>query len=175
MSRKCFALMLLCGWSTLSDCVRVSDNTSDAGSAAPTSCGDAVVDINEQCDDGNDDATDSCVNCSVAKCGDGYLSTSEECDPTVEGWRASCSDSCTRTFYGECPSAGCVFDDDGTEVPCGSKGKYCSPICTRDSDCPSMPGYKIECAFAYQCTIRCTSDECPHGMHCIEGDHCGYR
>lgn len=46
-------------------------------------CGDGMVDTmeGEQCDDGNTDSSDSCVNCKHAFCGDGVLHLGhEECD-----------------------------------------------------------------------------------------------
>lgn len=173
MLRNQFSLALFGSVMVLSGCARQFDAAPDASSALST-CGDGIVDIGEQCDDGNDDTNDNCVSCSTASCGDGYVSASEECDPAVPELQKLCSNQCKRTFYGTCPADGCRFGDDPTEVPCGTAGKYCSPICTRDSDCPSMPGYRIECAYAYQCTIRC-SGGCPTGMHCIDDDHCGYR
>ncbi|NOZ43695.1 MAG: DUF4215 domain-containing protein [bacterium] len=45
-------------------------------------CGDGIVNGNEQCDDGNNDNTDNCLNtCILAYCGDGYLKDNfEQCD-----------------------------------------------------------------------------------------------
>ncbi len=140
--------------------------------APPAKCGDGTVAANEQCDDGNEDTTDDCVDCKVARCDDGYVKSSEECDPAAPGWSAICSALCTRTTYGICPSSGCQIN--GEEIPCASAGAYCSPICTQSSDCPPIPGYQIECTGSFQCTIRC-SGGCPNGMHCIGGDHCGYK
>ncbi|MFA6603612.1 MAG: IPT/TIG domain-containing protein [Patescibacteria group bacterium] len=46
------------------------------------SCGDGVKNTGEQCDDGNSDAADGCVNCKNAVCGDGFVSAArgEQCD-----------------------------------------------------------------------------------------------
>ncbi|HEX4353357.1 MAG TPA: DUF4215 domain-containing protein, partial [Polyangiales bacterium] len=47
-------------------------------------CGDGITQSNEECDDGNSDDSDGCVNCKNARCGDGYVRTSTEtCDPGV--------------------------------------------------------------------------------------------
>jgi cysteine-rich repeat protein len=154
------------------DCQSGMECISGRCTTAPPRCGDGIVSLTEQCDDGNQDESDDCVDCLVALCGDGYVKASEECDPAAPGWEGLCSSLCTRTLYGICPVSGCKFG--GEEVPCGSAGAYCSPICTQDSDCPPMPGHRIECAGTFQCTIRCSSG-CPNGMHCINGDHCGYR
>lgn len=45
-------------------------------------CGNTVVEMGEDCDDGNDDNTDACVAmCKAATCGDTFLQTGvEECD-----------------------------------------------------------------------------------------------
>lgn len=56
-------------------------------------CGDAVVEGNEECDDGasnSDTAADACrVDCSMAACGDGVVDTGEECDGVNQ-----CDDNC---------------------------------------------------------------------------------
>ena len=48
----------------------------------PESCGDGIVNGEEQCDDGNDDETDDCRNsCEHYQCGDGIKhSRREQCD-----------------------------------------------------------------------------------------------
>lgn len=49
--------------------------------AEPDLCGNGVVDPGEGCDDGDDDAFDSCVDCAVAACGDGFVRAAvETCD-----------------------------------------------------------------------------------------------
>ncbi|MBT6176155.1 MAG: DUF4215 domain-containing protein, partial [Deltaproteobacteria bacterium] len=65
-------------------------------------CGDGVVDKPvEECDDGNQDNTDSCTNdCSIARCGDAIVQQGEEdCDDA----NTSNTDACTNT----CKSARC--------------------------------------------------------------------
>ena len=48
----------------------------------PPACGDAVLDDDEECDDGNRDDTDDCTNaCTLATCGDNIVwAGQEECD-----------------------------------------------------------------------------------------------
>jgi len=57
-------------------------STSSSTSTGPTGeCGNAVIDIGEECDDGNDIDADTCTNaCTNPECGDGVLHADEECD-----------------------------------------------------------------------------------------------
>lgn len=59
-----------------------AEDWDDISCRAPGSCGDGVLDSGEECDDGNDDSTDSCtVECTSNICGDGYIYAGEEsCD-----------------------------------------------------------------------------------------------
>ncbi|XP_043931209.1 acetylcholinesterase collagenic tail peptide-like [Protopterus annectens] len=46
-------------------------------------CGDGKIQVEneEQCDDGNNDSSDDCIDCKLAVCGDGHVHTGvEECD-----------------------------------------------------------------------------------------------
>ncbi|XP_013382092.1 acetylcholinesterase collagenic tail peptide [Lingula anatina] len=46
-------------------------------------CGDGVLDreLGEECDDGNEDTGDFCVNCRLSYCGDGFINKyAEQCD-----------------------------------------------------------------------------------------------
>jgi len=73
---------------------------------APGSCGDGVVDDGEECDDGNDDSSDSCtVECTSNVCGDGYIYGGEEscdeggdngvmCESSYGSTCAYCNDNC---------------------------------------------------------------------------------
>ncbi len=57
--------------------------SASASSGGPDPvCGDANLDPGEQCDDGDDDNNDACLDtCEVATCGDGFLYAAlEECD-----------------------------------------------------------------------------------------------
>jgi cysteine-rich repeat protein/predicted outer membrane repeat protein len=59
-------------------------------------CGDALVEVSEECDDGNSANTDACLNtCVEASCGDGYLQTGvEECDDSNTDDGDGCSSAC---------------------------------------------------------------------------------
>jgi cysteine-rich repeat protein len=80
------------------NCTTRNDNgCSDACRVIPFTCGDGVLDIGEECDDGDADSTDDCVVCRNAACGDGAVRQGvEECDDrnTVSG--DGCSALCER-------------------------------------------------------------------------------
>ncbi len=79
-------------------------------------CGNGSVDDGEECDDGNDDSTDSCTaQCKVNICGDGYLESGvEECDEGSDNG-AGCSSS-----YGST----CTYCSTSCSVVSAS-GTYC--------------------------------------------------
>ncbi|EKD42605.1 MAG: hypothetical protein ACD_73C00085G0001, partial [uncultured bacterium] len=70
---------------------------------ASASCRDGIIQNNEQCDDGNNIDTDSCLsNCQTARCGDGFIQASiETCDDSnttdLDGCSASCIVETTTT------------------------------------------------------------------------------
>ncbi|EYF06985.1 DUF4215 domain-containing protein [Chondromyces apiculatus] len=63
---------------------------------APASCGNGLLDGNEECDDGNDDDTDACLGtCRIATCGDSVIQTGVEgCDDGNPGSGDGCSSAC---------------------------------------------------------------------------------
>jgi len=74
-------------------------------------CGNGIIETGEDCDDGNTDETDDCLNdCSDASCGDGHVHTGvEECDDASpfcldcaltapSGW-IECTDSSGNTVF----------------------------------------------------------------------------
>lgn len=98
-----------------------------------STCGDSVVDANEECDDGNDVSTDSCTtSCKTNVCGDAYLNSGvEECDQgadngggcasAYESTCTACSTQCKYTISsGEYCGDGVMNGDeycDGSEIP----------------------------------------------------------
>lgn len=61
-------------------------------------CGNAIIEWNEQCDDGNNDNTDNCLNsCLINICGDGYIETNhEQCDDgNLDNWDG-CNSLCRQ-------------------------------------------------------------------------------
>jgi cysteine-rich repeat protein len=108
-------------------------------------CGDAIVDGNEQCDDGDfNGAPGACVdNCEGAPeeqvlarcseqcllnvlCGDGYIVSPEECDDGNTENGDGCSSVCTRES--ECGNGIVEQGEDCDDGPSGSDS--CNPNCT---------------------------------------------
>ena len=67
--------------STLDITTSELDTSSSSGAPDPF-CGDTMLDPDEECDDGNADNTDACVEgCKSATCGDGFVHAgTEDCD-----------------------------------------------------------------------------------------------
>jgi len=103
-------------------------------------CGDSNVDNGEECDDGNDDSTDACVNCFIARCGDGVLATTEDCDDGNNVGGDGCDRNCAVEQCGddkldegeECE----VDDEQGCTTSCKTSGhRSCSPTECAWSEC----------------------------------------
>ena len=81
------------------------------------SCGDGVVQPNEQCDDGNADNSDACAGCMNASCGDGFVQMGvEDCDDGNAEDNDACVASCVNASCGD----GFVYEgeeqcDDGND------------------------------------------------------------
>lgn len=72
----------VCGDDLVSTTDQECAGTCTAGRCVGALCGDGREQEGEECDDGNDDDTDACVEgCATATCGDGFLREGvEECD-----------------------------------------------------------------------------------------------
>lgn len=139
------------------------DGDGDTGDG---SCGDAVVDVGEECDLGpaNSDAGTCTTSCQVAECGDGLVFEGfEECDDgnTSNGDKcinacklASCGDGHVQLGVEEC--------DDGNE----DNADGCTTTCT-----PGLCGDGIVQA-GEQCDDgnNITTDECPACQLAFCGD-----
>lgn len=98
----------------------------------PADCGNAIVESNEVCDDGNDDNTDACLNnCQMPICGDNYIwQGHEECDDgnnfntdsCINCLNARCGDEYLRAGVEEC--------DEGSNN--GQQGSGCTANCRID-------------------------------------------
>ncbi len=83
----------------------------NAGSCQPTTCGDAVAQGFEECDDGNDNELDGCTNdCLLAVCGDRLLRTDisdttlpeyEVCDDGNTDDSDACTSACEPARCGD--------------------------------------------------------------------------
>ena len=83
-------------------------------------CGNGVLDPGEQCDDGNDDSTDACVQCNPAKCADGFVQAGvEECDDGNNDDDDCCTTLCKAPVCGDgIVAQGCEQCDDAVTPGC---------------------------------------------------------
>ncbi|MFZ5890493.1 MAG: lectin-like protein [Myxococcota bacterium] len=102
-------------------------------------CGDAHVDENEECDDGNDSNIDACLStCRWATCGDGHVRAFvEECDDGNQNNADDCTSSClscnagSENFtFSETGSCFSRFDEplawNAAELHCDASSGYLS-------------------------------------------------
>lgn len=101
---------------------------SSTGDPMPvTTCGDGVVDRDEECDDANNEQNDDCLdNCLKAACGDDFVQYGmEECDDgnfedgdtCMSCALAKCGDGAVQDGEEECDD-GNVVDNDGCREDC---------------------------------------------------------
>jgi cysteine-rich repeat protein len=90
------------------------DGDGDPGEGV---CGDGVVNAGEECDDGNDDNTDDCVEgCMTASCGDGFVGPGEGCDDGNMVDDDACGNDCAPLSCGDgIIQQGEVCDDGNTD------------------------------------------------------------
>ncbi len=123
-----------------------TDTTDTSESTSETTggplCGDGVIDVGEECDDGPANADDAaCTStCALAICGDGLvLAGSEACDTMGES--AECNADCSAAACGDGTlnlTAGEVCDGDVGMVGCVDEGFLggeltCSMACDYDT------------------------------------------
>lgn len=117
-------------------------------------CGDAIVDSDEECDDGNRVMDDGCSNnCLLPQCGDGVLGGDEQCDDGNDNNDDACRNDCTEPRCGDGYVS--VFDSEVTFTspvvtnPFGASGHVCddgSPCSATSCDVsgnPSAPEHGI--------------------------------
>lgn len=99
---------------------------SSTGDDPPPGCGDGVVAGAEQCDDGNGDNTDDCLNnCVAAGCGDGFVWVGvESCDDAGES--PQCNADCSPSACGD----GVVNEADGEACDANGQTAQCDGDCT---------------------------------------------
>ncbi|MCA9689755.1 MAG: hypothetical protein KC636_09100, partial [Myxococcales bacterium] len=129
--------------------------TDPSETDAPPVCGDGVVEGDEACDDGPDNADDgACTTaCAAAACGDGYVfSGVEECDDGGDNADdAACTSQCAAAYCGDgLVWSGAEECDDGDDVENG-----CTNACVaqRVVDigvshfhvCAILSGGKVKC------------------------------
>ena len=91
-------------------------------------CGDGIVEGAEECDDGNLNEEDDCLNsCILARCGDGFVQAGvEECDDQNNDETDVCLNTCQRARCGDgVVYAGIEECDDGNTI----EGDSCTTEC----------------------------------------------
>lgn len=108
-----------------------SDSVSTEEKApVPASCGNGIIEAPEQCDDGNQEDGDACLNnCTLARCGDGVLWKGREaCDDGNKDNSDACLQDCNPARCGDgfvqIGQEGC---DDGNTVETDACLSDCTP------------------------------------------------
>ncbi len=145
------------------------------------SCGNGIIEGNEQCDDGNFIETDTCNNlCLLTICGDTIIQTPngngdfEECDTdgAVCGAGGVCLPDCT------CASGGFGFCGDGIMDP--SLGEECDPpgslcldgtTCWPDCTCGGCTT-NADCPYGDQVCVNGNCQDCSNNFECNIGNMC---
>ncbi len=137
-------------------------------------CGNGILEMGEECDDGNADNTDACLDtCVNATCGDGFTQAGvEECDDSGES--ATCDDDCTAVVCGDGntnTTAGETCDDAGESVSCDDD---CTAVECGDGNTNETAGETCDDAGeSATCDDDCTAVECGDGnTNMAAGEEC---
>ncbi|MCB9753386.1 MAG: hypothetical protein H6713_25885 [Myxococcales bacterium] len=148
-----------------SDPTDATDSTSDPTDAttgdpsettgAPAVCGDGLVEGDEACDDGPDNADDAaCTSqCTIAACGDGFvLAGVEECDAGPDNADdAACTSQCAAAYCGDgLVWAGTEDCDDADELDNG-----CTNECAEQRARELAVGHFHVCAILSGGAVKC--------------------
>ena len=84
-------------------CQLNEDTISCAQDGCTPTCGNGVMEAGEDCDDGNLENTDACLNnCKAASCGDGFIEAGvEDCDDTNLSDNDACTNACKMAICGD--------------------------------------------------------------------------
>ncbi len=118
--------------STGADSTTTTDTAPTTTSSDLPSCGNGIKEPGEDCDDGNLDNTDNCLNdCTLATCGDGFVHFGkEECDDGNTSNEDSCVVGCYHATCGDGYVYVGVEDcDDGNKIA----GDGCAADCTLET------------------------------------------
>ena len=165
-----------------------STTTTTTDTGVPRSCGDGMLQPDEECDQGpsNDDHGECTKSCTIAKCGDGYIQGDEVCDAPEVGavdcsyWgfsngELSCAQDCqgvdNSTCEG-CTDENCIPFGACDEMHACASGDNCVSVGSMIGTC--LPPCDILCPMGSFCTISfdtcalaCSDDaDCPDNMHC---------
>ncbi len=139
-----------------------SENTSDLDESSSTApepeepeCGNGVLDVGEECDNGNADGDGGLCpsNCQYATCGDGFVyEDDEECDDGNLNDLDGCRNDCDLAFCGD----GVVYEgeeecDDGNSVVADG----CENDCTKTKALGVIAGGYHSCALLSGGVVRC--------------------
>lgn len=129
-------------------------------------CGDGVVQAfaGEQCDDGNADDKDSCLNaCVAASCGDGIVRTSvEACEDGNRVDNDSCTNACALPTCGDgIVQSGEECDDGGHNS--SAEPDACRVACLNPSCGDDVIDTGEECDGGDSCDLSCRLEEHPEG------------
>ena len=155
-------------------------------------CGDGIIDLlNEECDDGNSNNNDDCLNdCTNPSCGDGYVwnqgTGTEQCDDNNTLSGDGCDETCFDEYGACCRSSGCINNTaysfctapfvqgvyQGTNTTCQDGNRCPGACCTTDSclnigwhECNEEQGdyrgYLTNCS---------QLDICPRGACCLNDE-----
>jgi fibro-slime domain-containing protein len=146
-------------------------------------CGDGVVSLGEQCDDGNAASGDGCSStcqleanytcptpnapCVATPCGDGRIQGAETCDDGNATSGDGCSSTCQVEAGWQCPTAGskCIAKLCGDGILAGNE--QCD-----DGNGTSGDGCSATCQIepGYACTLRATApNSVCHKTTCGDG------
>ncbi len=139
--------------------VELTPGGCKGGGCAMVACGDGVVSLGEQCDDGNTTSGDGCSStcqlepnftcptpgspCTPTPCGDGHVQGQETCDDGNAVSGDGCSATCQVEPGWLCPTPGakCIAKQCGDGIIAGNEacddgnttsGDGCSATCTRE-------------------------------------------
>jgi cysteine-rich repeat protein len=137
---------------------------SDPGpDGVPQDCGNLMVEGTEQCDDGNEDPGDGCVDCAF-ECGNGMLDLNEACDSAIpSGNPGACPTDLECTDQDPCTTgvvsgAGCQVVCDFATITAPINDDLCCPVgqdMTTDNDCMAICGNGV---------VEMPSEDCDTGI-----------
>ena len=153
---------------TVDETTSDSSETGGSSSGGPEPvCGDSIQDEGEDCDDGNADNSDTCVEgCKNASCGDGFVGPGEACDDANEVDDDECGNNCAPASCGdgklqpgeECDDANKV-DTDACLGTCVKASCGDGFVLEGEETCDDGNGSDID-----ECTSLCEPPSCDDGL-----------